>query len=197
MTRLESVAVRLTTAQGWALAVGGICRAGWGEEWKTRFSALASLSVTAADLYGLDWQLARALCQLADETLLAAGASLRRPGLILPPGQSTGGVLGDPAQSPASSPDGAERLAGGLCLVTAPGGPGLCAPEAPARLRRAAARVRALPPDASAGELAAPLLAAELKCALLVLDGTGPGVRGGVVAVSGGAVDAALLPPCP
>ena len=176
MEEMEVVALAARCGQGWPLALGGICRAGYGARWRRQLAALRP-ALTAADLYMLDVQLARALSAAADETLWVAGASLCRPGLPLSPGQSTGGVIGDPGQAPASSPDGGERLGHGLSLYTAPGGPGLAAPAGPE-------------------QLAAALRRAGLTHALLVLDGTGPGVRGGVLALSGDTVQAALLPRC-
>ena len=144
MEEMEVVALAARCGQGWPLALGGICRAGYGARWRRQLAALRP-ALTAADLYMLDVQLARALSAAADETLWVAGASLRRPGLPLSPGQSTGGVIGDPGQAPASSPDGGERLDHGLSLYTAPGGPGLAAPAGPEQLAAAANRVRALP----------------------------------------------------
>ena len=195
MEEMEVVALAARCGQGWPLALGGICRAGYGARWRRQLAALRP-ALTAADLYMLDVQLARALSAAADETLWVAGASLCRPGLPLSPGQSTGGVIGDPGQAPASSPDGGERLGHGLSLYTAPGGPGLAAPAGPERLAAAANRVRALPGTPGPSSWPPPCAGAGLTHALLVLDGTGPGVRGGVLALSGDTVQAALLPRC-
>lgn len=172
-SRWESFAVELATRQGYPLAAGGICRRGTAVFWKERFCALASIRL-AGDAYSIDYTLARALRDLADDSLPVAGCSVKAAGLVLPPGVRTGGVLGCPWRPPASAENGSERLPGGFSLHADAGGPGLAALAEPEETERAFLAARALGDRVPVTAIAECLFSHGLVTFLFVADGTGP-----------------------
>ena len=176
----EGFAVAVTTRQGYSLAAGGICERGTAAYWKERFYALAAVKIDG-DIRATDLALARALQDLAEDSLCLAGCSVNT-GTGLPAGIRTGGVLGCPREAPASAKDACEELPDGFSLFTAAGGPGLAALAEPATTERAVAGVRELGKDASATDIGNCLASFGLKTFLFVADGTGADARGCVIA---------------
>ena len=75
-TEYEGFTVKLVTKQGYPLAAGGICLAGFAAEWRRRFLRLAELHIEDHSLYGVDYTLAGALAELGDKTLILAGTTV-------------------------------------------------------------------------------------------------------------------------
>ena len=190
---MERLTLRLTTCEGYGLVLCGICRRGTAQQWRQKLAALGDLCFPQKDLYEIDFVLASAMQQLSDPSLLLAGASLSVLDAALQPGESTGGVLGDPNAPIASSEDEIESLPRGFSLFTAPGGPGIaadCPPEALALLCQA---IRQQPSLLEGPALAQLLRSHGARHALLVFDGTGPGIRGVVAAMDEAGCDVLLL----
>jgi hypothetical protein len=182
---LESVAIKLMTEEGFPMAVGGICLPGTANYWEERLRELASLRVSGGDIYKVDDTLARAIRNIADETLLIAGCSLdARVGLTL--GESTGGVLGCPRDTISSAPDSCEMLPEGFSMYTVAGGPGLAALADTATTERAAMAVQALGSVASGEAILDCIRIAGIDTFLLVSDGSGPEAHGCLAVASPG-----------
>ncbi len=159
------------------MAVGGICLPGTAAYWEERLRELASLRVSGGDIYKVDDILARAIRNIADESLLIAGCSLdARVGLTL--GESTGGVLGCPRNAISSAPGSCEILPEGFSMYTSAGGPGLAALADTVTTERAAIAVQALGNVASGEAILDCLRIAGIDTFLLVSDGSGPEAYG-------------------
>jgi hypothetical protein len=182
---LESVAIKLFTGEGFPMAVGGICRPGTGAYWAERFQMLASLRVSGGDIYTVDNTIARALKNIADESLLIAGCSVDA-GIELTQGESTGGVLGCPREPICSAPDAGETLPEGFSLYTAAGGPGLAALADQVTTERAAMAVKVLGNKARGKAIPDCMHSYGIDSFLLVMDGSGPGIHGCLAAGSPG-----------
>ena len=163
----EEFAVKIVTRQGYRLAAGGICLAGFSTAWEHTFNALADLVIEEHTLLGIDDCLARALTALGDETLILAGASLNAGDL---PEGRTGGVLGSPRETIQSADGSCDDLPDGFSLWAAPGGPGLAARGTEEQM------------------LYRKLLENGLDTGLLVLDGTGRDAHGFFMAFANGAM---------
>jgi hypothetical protein len=124
MAQYGGVCEKLTTKQGFSLALGLLCPKGDEKNWEARCAALRELRIEDAELFDVDYLLAAALRDLLDESVPVAGAAIRVPAF---PSGSTGGVIGCPRRPILASEGEAERLADGFLLFTRPGGPGLAA----------------------------------------------------------------------
>lgn len=181
----ESIVVKVITEEGFPMAVGGICLPGTGTYWEERFRQLASLCISNMDIFNIDYALARAIQNIADESLLIAGCSLKA-GIELAYGESTGGVLGCPREAICSAPGACEPLPKGFSMYTTAGGPGLAALADQAETERAAVAVRALEGAITGEKIMDCMRNAGIDTYLLVFDGTGLGTHGCVVAASPG-----------
>lgn len=184
---LESVAIKLVTVEGFPMAVGGICMQGTGTYWAERFLQLASLHISAGDIYTIDYTLARAIQNIADESLLIAGCSLD-VGLKfkLMSGESTGGVLGCPRDEICSAPVACETLPEGFSLYTVAGGPGLAALADPATTESVVMAVNELGKAASGKAIMECIRKAGIEIFLFLMDGSGSDPDGCLAAASPG-----------
>jgi len=180
---LESVAVKLVTREGLLLAIGGICLPGTSTYWGERFLQLTSLRITVGDIYTIDNTLARAIQNIADESLLIAGCSLDA-GVELAQGERTGGVLGCPRQVICSAFDACEILPEGFSMYTAAGGPGLAALADLTTTERVAMALRSLGTAASGKAILDCIHKAGIDTFLLVWDGSGSDAYGCLAAAS-------------
>jgi hypothetical protein len=184
---MESVAIKLVTAQGFPMAVGGICVQGTGAYWAERFLQLASLHIPAGDIHAIDYALARAIQHIANESLLIAGCSLDVGSKFgLRSGESTGGVLGCPRDEICSSPVACETLPEGFSLYTAAGGPGLAALADPATTERAVMAVKELGKGAPGQAIMECIRQAGIEVFLFINDGSGSDPDGCLAAASPG-----------
>lgn len=183
----EEFAVKIVTRQGYRLAAGGICLAGFSTAWEHTFNALADLVIEEHTLLGIDDCLARALTALGDETLILAGASLNAGDL---PEGRTGGVLGSPRETIQSADGSCDDLPDGFSLWAAPGGPGLAARGTEEQIRRFLEGTNLLGGVRRRGPqlLYRKLLENGLDTGLLVLDGTGRDAHGFFMAFANGAM---------
>jgi hypothetical protein len=193
---LESVAIKLMTEEGFPMAVGGICLPGTAAYWEERLRELASLRVSGGDIYKVDDVLARAIRNIADESLLIAGCSLDAR-VELTTGESTGGVLGCPRDAISSAPDSCEILPEGFSMYTSAGGPGLAALADTASTERAALAVQALGSGASGKAILDCIRMAGIDTFLFVSDGSGPEAYGCLAAASRGKSTILFLRECP
>jgi len=137
----EGLLTHVKTREGAIIAAGGICQKGYAADWQRQLQKLESIPFRmTSDLFDIDYTLACALKNIAEDTLLLVGASVRLP-VQLSVGQSTGGVLGDPRMEITSSDGVAAAMENGFSLYTRPGGPGIAVsagPEAAKRLAKEA-----------------------------------------------------------
>lgn len=180
----ESVAVKMITDQGYALAVGCICLPGTSGFWAERFQILKKLKIAKDDIYIIDYVLARALKIISNESLLLAGCTLDT-GAALSPKESTGGVLGCPQNDICSAAGESEILPDGFSMYSAPGGPGLAAQADPITVEGTAKAIQMLGRDRADGRKILELLkSAGIDTCLLVCDGTGSQAQGCLAALS-------------
>jgi hypothetical protein len=184
---LDSFAIKLVTEQGFPMAVGGICIHGTGTYWAQRFLQLASLHISAGDIYTIDYTLARAIQDIADESLLITGCSLD-VGLKfkLMFGESTGGVLGCPRDEICPAPVACETLPEGFSMYTMAGGPGLAALADPATTESVVMAVKALGKAASGKAIMECIRKAGIEIFLFIMDGSGSNSNGCLAAATPG-----------
>jgi hypothetical protein len=184
---LESLAIKLVTEEGFPMAVGGICMQGTGTYWAERFLQLASLHISAGDIYIIDYTLARAIQNIADESLLIAGCSLDvdlKFKMML--GESTGGVLGCPRDEIYSAPVPCETLPEGFSLYTVAGGPGLAALADPAMTESVVMAVKELGKAASGKAIMDCIRNFGIETFLFIKDGSGSDSNGCLAAATPG-----------
>jgi len=178
----ECFAVKLFTNQGYPLAAGGICTAGFAVAWRNRLQALRSLSICDHSLVGIDRTLAEALQELSDDTLLLVGASVDTGDAFGETGR-TGGVLGSPVEEIRSATGNCDALENGFHLWAEPGGPGLAADGEEAVIRRVLMQIQSLKSKLRSTQHMEQILHAYgLRTGLLVFDGTGKHAQGLVMA---------------
>jgi hypothetical protein len=173
---VESVALKLVTAEGYPMAVGGLCLLGTGERWKKSFLTLASLRLHGENPYTIDYIVAKALHTIADDSLLIAGCSVRVD-VDLPWGERTGGVLGYPGDRICSAANTCETLPGGFSMYTTAGGPGLAALADPITTENVATALKTSEHTMSGKMILNYLCAFGIEIFLLVCDGSGPDAR--------------------
>ena len=176
MMRYECVAEAVTTTQGYRLAAGCICRREAAEEIREELRKLSGYKVCSRGLYGIDFELAARLGELARTSVIAAGCSLKVTDALLPPETTTGGVLGDPAEKPESSDEDIVDLSENFYMYTVPGGPGLAANAFGDTVRQALEDIREFGFDGITEEnFRSTMRKYGITVALLVYDGTGDG----------------------
>lgn len=127
----RTAAAVFTVSGGMRLAAGCICREEAYDDCMKAIDSLRNYKASAKDMVGIDFELAGTICALfhCDESdrspVIAAGASVRIEDADIPEGMTTGGILGDPNESPESSEDETEALRDGFSLMTLSGSPGL------------------------------------------------------------------------
>ena len=176
MMRYECVAETVTTADGYRMAAGCICRQQAAEDIRAELLKLSDYRVKSRDLYGIDFDLAARLGSFAHNAVIAAGASLCVPDAACGEGETTGGVLGDPAEKPESSDEDIVDLSENFYMYTVPGGPGLAANSFGDTVRQALLEIRSIGFDALNEESVRHVMRKYgITVALLVFDGTGEG----------------------
>ncbi len=130
----RAVAAELTTRNKKKLVAGCICREDAYELCVERLSRLSEYDARSRDLVGIDFELAETVCSLfgsdkgkEESPVIAVGASIHIEDADIPDGVTTGGILGDPNETPESSEDENDELRDGFCMMTLAGSPGLCA----------------------------------------------------------------------
>ena len=174
----RAAAAVLTTENGKRLAAGCICEAKAYDACMEDLQQLSEYKAVSRDLVGIDFELAERICALlSHKSVIAAGASIRIEDAEIPEGFTTGGILGDPEESPESSEDETEGLRDGFSMMTLSGSPGLCADAAPDTVEELLYIIKKLKDN---GELTAASLeklfdSFHINTALLIFDGTGSG----------------------
>ena len=189
LMRYECVTEALTTADGYRLAAGCICRKQASEEIRAELMKLSEYRVRGKDLCEIDFDLAARLGEIAQMSVIAAGCSLQVTDALLPPDTTTGGVLGDPAEKPESSDEDIVDLSENFYMYTVPGGPGLAANAFGETVRQALEDIRELGFDGISEEnFRNTMRKYGITVALLVYDGTGEGRHAKIAAMDlGGA----------
>lgn len=189
MMRYECVTETVTTADGYRMAAGCICRQKAAEEVRAELLKLSEYRVKSRDLYGIDFELAGRLGELAHNAVIAAGASLSVPDAIFGENETTGGVLGDPAEKPESSDEDIVDLSENFYMYTVPGGPGLAANSFGDTVRQALLEIRSIGFDALDDDSFRRVMRKYgITVALLVFDGTGEGRHAKIAAMDLGGV---------
>lgn len=184
--KYEGFAIKLVTKQGYQLAAGGICLAGFSAVWQHKFEVLADIFIEEHTLLGIDYCLAKALSAIGDQTLLLAGASLDT-GDVLEALERTGGVLGSPEEAIQSADGSCDELPDGFSLWAIPGGPGLAAHGTEEHIKCFFKDTDLLGSDQwEPARIYQKLLENGLDTGLLVLDGTGRDAHGLCMAFANG-----------
>lgn len=181
----DCFAVGVRTCQGHLLGVGGLCLPGRADYWKEQMAALRNLRIDTHDIYEIDCELAAAISERSDKTLLIAGATLNT-GDQFPAGIRTGGVLGDPNSTPLSANGTVECLHSGFYQCAKPGGPGVVVRSTAESAAVLLKKVCALK-DKPAKAAFLRLMDDFAGCAgMLVFDGTGEDAHGWLLAYGNG-----------
>ena len=176
MMRYEVVTRDVTTADGYRLLAGCICRQQAAEVIGKGLEELSDYRVKSKDAYGIDFELAARMGSLAHMSVIAAGASLGVDDAGLPEGVTTGGVLGDPAEKPESSDEDVVDLSENFYMYTVPGGPGLAANSFGDTVRQALLEIRSIGfEELDEEKFRFVMRKYGITVALLVFDGTGSG----------------------
>ena len=184
LMRYECVTEALTTADGYRLAAGCICRKQASGEIRAELKKLSEYRVRGKDLYAIDFDLAARLGEIAQMSGIAAGCSLQVTDALLPPGTTTGGVLGDPAEKPESSDEDIVDLSENFYMYAVPGGPGLAANAFGETVRQALEDIRELGFEGISEErFRNTMRKYGITVALLVYDGTGNGRHAKIAAM--------------
>ena len=181
---LDCFALKIRTAQGFWLGVGGICRASTAPYWTARMAALQNLYCRTGDIFQVDYDLAESLERLSEGSLVVVGATLWAAGLELPEGVRTGGVIGSPRLPIASAAGTAEELPEGFFESALPGGPGLVARAPKAAVESALCHIQAV--GAQKAALQRVLASQGIVDGLVVFDGTGRDAPGCLLACTQG-----------
>ncbi len=178
----ECFAVKMITKQGYPLAVGGICTAGYAAVWRSRFQVLCELLICDHSLFGIDQTLAEALQKLSDNTLILVGASVDTGDVFGETGR-TGGVLGNPTEEIRSAEGNCDALENGFHLWAESGGPGLVADAEEEVIRRALMQIQSLENRLRTPQHMEQVLRSYgLRTGLLAFDGTGKHAQGLIMA---------------
>ena len=176
MMRYEVVTRDVTTADGYRLLAGCICRQQAAEVIGKGLEELSDYRVKSKDAYGIDFELAARMGSLAHMSVIAAGASLAVTDAVLPADATTGGVLGDPAEKPESSDEDVVDLSENFYMYTVPGGPGLAANSFGDTVRQALLEIRSIGfEELDEEKFRFVMRKYGITVALLVFDGTGSG----------------------
>lgn len=182
--RYRVPAAVLTAKNQKKLAAGCICREEAYESCMEKLKLLSEYDAKSRDLVGIDFELAEAVCSLfggyrekEELSVIAAGASIHIEEADIPDGVTTGGILGDPNETPESSEDESEELRDGFSMMTLAGSPGLCADADTDTVNTLLCLIKKLK---EGGRLTIEALddlfnSFNIETALLVFDGTGTG----------------------
>ena len=174
MMRYEVVTRDVTTADGYRLLAGCICRQQAAEVIGKGLEKLSDYRVKSKDAYGIDFELAARMGSLAHMSVIAAGASLAVTDAVLSADATTGGVLGDPAEKPESSDEDVVDLSENFYMYTVPGGPGLAANSFGDTVRQALLEIRSIGfEELDTEKFRSVMRKYGITVALLVFDGTG------------------------
>ena len=180
----EAFFLRGKTRCGAAFLCGSLCSPGSGDLCRKYLEKLEKLDFSAkafhSDPAAVDRLQAAAVQQCCGREVLAAGATLRIPGLAW----RTGGVLGSPAMAVRPAGSLPEDIGHGLWLYASPGGPGLVCRR---KEREISWLIAACGLSLSGGmrRLYGKLLEKGLRTFLGISDGSGPGAEGVIFGAAG------------
>ncbi len=116
---------KIICSSGEEILIAGLCKKGTGKINLEKCSAFINLSFSKEDdAYDVDYKLAEKISVTFNEDAYAVGASVKVEHIIL---QSTGGVIGSPAEPVKSADGNIEYIGQGLYLLSLPEGPGVAA----------------------------------------------------------------------